>query len=193
MKKVFKEIIREFHASTIPVPTKRDIVLPEYLEQVRKAVVFIGVRRCGKTWTFYQIMQDLLSKGLEFSKILYINFADEQLRYMGTADLREILNAYFELYPEYVGRKDVHFFFDEIQEVDGWEEFIRRLLDQKQMHLYLTGSSSKALSTEIATSLRGRSFMQEIFPFSFRETLAHMNIKVPQSFAGKDKFMILHG
>jgi predicted AAA+ superfamily ATPase len=60
---------------------------------------------------------------------------------------------------------------DEVQRVEGWDRFVRRVLDTENLRLWLTGSSSKLLSSEIATSLRGRSLTTEVFPFSFREFL----------------------
>lgn len=192
MKKLFKELILSFHSSDLPELTRRDIVLPSFPERVRKPMVFIGMRRAGKTYTLFQIMQDLLVQGLDITKILYINFDDNELSYLDDRHLEAMYKAYFELYPEYVGRSDVHFFFDEIHEVEGWEKFVRKLLDKEKMHIYITGSSSKALSTEIATSLRGRTYSQEIFPFSFGETLDLMNVTLPKAFGSKAKLQVMH-
>lgn len=183
MKDIFREIIKTFHRSDLPMPNRRDILLPFFPKEVRKAHVFIGMRRSGKTWTLYQIMQDLIAEGVDFSKMLYINFEDDRLCDMRISNFQDLLKAYFELYPEYADRSDIHFFFDEIHEVDGWEKFVRRLLDQGHMKIYITGSSSKMLSKEIASSLRGRTFDQEIFPFSFTEVLKRKNISVSQSMA----------
>ncbi len=187
MKEIFKELIVNFHNSTLPIPSPRDLELPALPKNVRKAHVFIGMRRSGKTWAMYQIMQDLLASGIEFSKMLYLNFEDERISDMHKENFQDILQAYFELYPEYLERSDIHFFFDEIHEIDGWEKFIRRLLDQEKMTVYVTGSSCKMLSKEIASSLRGRTFAQEIFPFSFHEYLQKMDVFIPKHIGTKTK------
>ena len=111
---------------------------------------------------------------------------------MKEENFQDIIKAYFELYPNYLHRSDIHFFFDEIHEVDGWQKFIRRLLDQEKMKIYVTGSSCKMLSKEIASSLRGRTFVQEIFPFSFEEYLQKLNVTVPRDSGTKTKIELMH-
>ncbi len=192
MKNIFKELIINFHKSSIPIPLKREFSLPQFSQHVRKALIFIGMRRSGKTWSLYQIMQDLIGAGTDVSKMAYINFEDERLSEMQTKNLQEILDAYFELYPEYLHKNDIHFFFDEIHEIPHWEKFIRRLLDQEKMHVYLTGSSAKLLSKEIASSLRGRTYVIEIFPFSFREYLHAFNQKISDHVGTSEKIRIRH-
>ena len=187
MKNLFKELIASFHNSEIPIPCKRQSSVPILTEKLRKAYVLIGVRRSGKTWSLYQLMHELMAKGITKSKLLYINFEDERLVDMQTKNFQEILEAYFELYPEYLNRSDIYFFFDEIHEIDGWEKFIRRLLDQEKMQLYITGSSSKMLSIEIASSLRGRTLEQEIFPFSFSRILAQTANRNAETFRHERK------
>lgn len=160
------------------------------LENLRKAQILIGMRRSGKTWSLYQVMHDLMDNGLDKSKILYINFEDERLSDMKKDNFQDIVHAYFELYPEYLNSPDVYFFFDEIHEVDGWEKFIRRILDQEKMQLYITGSSSKMLSKEIASSLRGRTLTQEIFPFAFGEYLEMRKIAKPKRIGTKERIQL---
>lgn len=191
MKEVFKLLISEFHDSLPPIPQKRALTIHRF-EDLRKAHVFIGMRRSGKTWIMYQIMHDLLGQGLDFSKILYLNFEDDRLADMEPSNFQDILTAYYELYPHYLGRKDIHFFFDEIQEVSLWEKFIRRLLDRELMHIYVTGSSAKMLSKEIASSLRGRTFSYEVFPFSFAEYLGALEIPIPNFMSGKARIAVMH-
>lgn len=190
MKNLFKELIATFHNSEIPIPCKREINIPILSENLRKASVLIGMRRSGKTWSLYQVMHDLMAKGIDKSQLLYINFEDERLADMQTTNFQDIIEGYFELYPAYLNRKDIYFFFDEIHEVDGWEKFIRRLLDQEKMQLYITGSSSKMLSKEIASSLRGRTLEQEIFPFSFSEYLQKLQIAKPKQIGTKEKIQL---
>jgi len=191
MKDLFKILIAGFHASLPPIPIKRNIEI-HTLKDLRKAQVFIGMRRSGKTWMLYQIMNELLEQGIEFSKILYINFEDDRLSGMETRNFQDILDAYFELYPQYVGQSDIHFFFDEIHEVPVWEKFIRRLLDQEKMHIYITGSSCKMLGMEIASSLRGRTLVYEIFPFDFSEFLRAKEVAIPRFIAGNERSVLMH-
>lgn len=192
MKELFKELIADFHAWQLPTLTRRNFDLPKLPKGVRKAFAFIGMRRSGKTWGLYQIMQDLMADGLDAHKLLYINFEDERLAAMQKNNFQDILAAYFELYPQYLHRGDIHFFFDEIHEIDGWEKFIRRLLDQEKMQIYVTGSSCKMLSKEIASSLRGRTFVQEVFPFSFGEYLQKCEVAVPKLRGTKTAMTLTH-
>jgi len=192
MKEIFKELIIDAQASDLTMPSKRNITIPILPENVRKAFVFIGMRRSGKTWTLYHIMQDLIAQGIDRTKMLYLNFEDERLCDMQKENFQDIIKAYFELYPAYLHRSDIHFFFDEIHEINGWEKFIRRILDAEKMKIYITGSSCKMLSKEIASSLRGRTFAQEIFPFNFPEYLEKLNIEVPKKVGTKTKMEIMH-
>lgn len=192
MKDIFEQLILDFHASDIPKPSLREFKLPYTPRNVRKAYVFIGMRRSGKTWSMYQIMNSLIDKGTDKKQILYLNFEDDRLLSLQTKDLQDILNAYFELYPQYIKSNDLHFFFDEIHEVKGWERFIRRLLDQENMNIYITGSSAKMLGADIASALRGRTFVQEIFPFNFREYLCSKNIPFSNRLTSKHKAVLGH-
>lgn len=190
MKNLFKELIASFHMSTIPIPCRREKTVPILNDKLRKAQVLLGMRRTGKTWSLYQVMQDLMANGIDKSKMLYINFEDERLSDMQKENFQDILHAYFELYPEYLRQSDIYFFFDEIHEIEGWEKFIRRLLDQEKMQLYITGSSSKMLSKEIATSLRGRTLEMEIFPFNFGEYLAMSQFAKPKLIGTNERIQI---
>jgi uncharacterized protein len=176
MKDLFKKIILEFQDADIPMPVHRDVALPSLPENIRKAFVYIGMRRSGKTWCLYQKMQGLIKNDITKSQVLYINFEDDRLSRVSVSDFQYILDAYWELYPDYINSSEVYFFFDEIAEVSGWESFIRRLLDKEKMSVFVTGSSAKMLSKEIASSLRGRSITREIFPMSFSEYLNYKKV-----------------
>ena len=140
-----------------------------------KVDTVIGMRRSGKTWFMYQAISDLLAAGTTKESILYLNMEDERLLPMNAGDLQKIPDAYYCRYPHLRDQRCT-WFFDEIQDIDGWERFVRRLLDTENLHICLTGSSAKLLSREIATSLRGRSITTEVFPFSFLEALSHQGI-----------------
>ena len=139
-------------------------------------VTIIGLRRTGKTYFLYQIINKLLEQGTSKEKIIYINFEDERLEFRKET-LQLILDSYYEMYPRNIDEK-IYLFFDEIQVVDGWELFVRRLHESKKYKIYITGSSSKLLSKEISTSLRGRAISEHIYPLSFSEILEYKGIKI---------------
>lgn len=173
MKPFFEDIIADFHARPLPTLTPREAALPALKGKIDAV---IGMRRSGKTWFLYQRMQDLLAAGIAKDRLLYINFDDERLLPLRREDLAAIPETYYRLYPDNCAQT-CYFFFDEIQNVDGWESFLRRLLDSEAVQIAVTGSSARLLSREIATHLRGRALSTEIFPFSFREALRHQGIE----------------
>src|SRR6185369_1997086 len=145
-------LIADFQERDLPQVTPRALSLPGL---PGKADVVIGMRRSGKTWFLYQQIQERLASGVERERLLYLNFEDERLLPLAAADLGRIPEAFYRRFP--ASREQLcWFFFDEIQNVPGWETFIRRLLDTEKVALVLTGSSARLLSREIATSLRGR-------------------------------------
>jgi predicted AAA+ superfamily ATPase len=167
MKNVISQLIDDFHERKLPELVTRN---KEFSEVKGKADVVIGMRRAGKTWFCYQKIKELIVSGIKKEEILYLNFEDDRLLEFNVNNFQEILDVYFGKYPEHRNAR-CYFFFDEIQRIDQWEMFIRRLLDTENLQIFITGSSSKLLGSEIATSLRGRSLPIEIFPFSFEEFL----------------------
>jgi len=172
METLLEQLIADFHERELPVFTRRHIRLPWLSGKIDSV---IGMRRSGKTWFLFQVMADLLAKGVPKESILYLNFEDERMLPMEASELQRITAVYFRRYPNLRDRQ-CNFFFDEIQNITGWERFVRRLLDTENAHICLTGSSAKLLSREIATSLRGRSISTEVFPFSFIESLEHAGV-----------------
>lgn len=183
MKNVISQFIDDFHERSLPDPVTRD---KKFAEISGKADVVIGMRRSGKTWFCYQKIKELISGGIRKEQILYINFEDDRLLDFSVKHFQEILDVYFGKYPENRNTK-CYFFFDEIQRIDQWELFIRRLLDTENIQIFITGSSSKLLGSEIATSLRGRSLATEIYPFSFEEFLRFHGLfpERPKTFGAK--------
>jgi len=167
MKKIIKDIIIENQIAKERKLLHRDFGIPLDSNLI---ISIIGARRSGKTWLLFDIINQLLHSGLDSSKIVFINFEDERLN-LKTEDLNTILESYQELFPDN-DLSEVYFFFDEIQNVDSWEKFVRRIYDTKSQHIFITGSNSKLLSSEIATELRGRTISFKVFPFSFKEFLA---------------------
>ena len=176
-----KEIIKKL----IILAQERDVTLVERDMEIRfagKINSIIGPRRAGKTFFIYQKINQLKSKNKD--RIIYINFEDERLFPIKKEELDLILEAYYELYPENKGMK-LYVFFDEIQEVPLWELFVRRLYDQEDVEICITGSSSKLLSREIATQLRGRTLTYFIYPLSFKEFLRAKGVTLERHFEYK--------
>lgn len=186
-KEQIKEIISDFHQKPIPELVEREF---KWETLPNKIFSIMGVRRSGKTFYFYQLIKDIIQKGSDIQSILFINFEDDRLYPVSKSVLSEILSAYYELYPR-KKNSTVHVFFDEIQNIPGWERFIRRLLDTENVQIYITGSSSKMLSKELSTLLRGRAVAHEIFPFSFAEYLHSVNIS-PETKSSKQKAEVVN-
>lgn len=173
MKNTFKKIITDFQEQHIQAKVPREVEIPV---DSGKIISLIGVRRSGKTSMLYHIINYLREK-IDPKRIVYINFEDDRLYPIELHNLNDLVVAYYELHPSKRDEK-VYFFFDEIQNVDNWEKFIRRIYDTLNIEIYITGSSSKLLSAEIASALRGRTLTYEIFPFSFSEYLKFRSIEV---------------
>ena len=128
---------------------------------------FVGIRRTGKSYMIYQQIDRLLKNNVPLSQIIYVNFEDERLLEMTASDLNTILEIGLEL--SGVQNKP-YLFLDEIQNIKGWEKFVRRLADMKYK-INITGSNSKMLSREIASTLGGRFVIMNVYPYSFSEYL----------------------
>ena len=168
MRAVIDTILTDFQQRELPALVRREVPFPE---MEGKATVVTGMRRSGKTWFCYQRIADLLASGVDKTRVLYLNFEDDRFIDFTVRDFQTLLDVYYARWPENKSRR-CYFFFDEIQTVDKWERFVRRLLDTENVSVALTGSSSKMLATDIATGLRGRTLVRELFPYSFREFLA---------------------
>lgn len=129
---------------------------------------FTGIRRTGKSYMLFQQIRQLAAKGIPLSQIIYVNFEDERLLEMSADDFNTILEIGLETAgPE----QRPYLFLDEIQNVAGWEKFVRRIADMKY-RISITGSNSKMLSREMASTLGGRFMIMNIYPYSFSEYLA---------------------
>lgn len=185
IKSTIRMLLEDFHQSILPSVAKqlvkRDLSLgsrPEpRIGSIAKVVV--GMRRSGKTFRMFQEIIDLLDSGIEESSICYFNFDDDRLRPYPPNLVDVVMETFYEMHPE-TRRDGAYVFFDEAQDFEGWDIAARRLLDTEKIALYLTGSSSKLLSEDIATELRGRSVSYELLPYSFREHLRARRIE-PES------------
>lgn len=151
-------------------------------------LVFVGVRRAGKSFVLYEKMQQLLREGHSWNDMLYLNFEDERLERFDSSDFNSILESHIEI----GGSEKPMLFLDEIHNIVGWEKFARRLADAKYM-VWITGSNAKMLSKEIMTTLGGRFLPIEVYPFSFQEHLRARNVSADEknmlSTVGKSKVM----
>lgn len=134
--------------------------------------VFVGLRHAGKSYLMFQRIAQLIEQGHKKEEILYFNFEDDRIDSLEVKDLDLIKTCYEEMYDS----RPI-FFLDEIQLVDRWEKFTRRLADQKYQ-VYITGSNAKMLSSEIATTLGGRYMIYEVYPYSLKEYLKASGIDI---------------
>ena len=186
-KDTIKKIIIEFHESELPEMIQRDYRINI---KTNKIITLIGPRRSGKTFFLYNIIKLLENTDVEKKDIVYVNFEDPRIYPFSAKDIDILIEAYLELYPK---RSAPYLFFDEVHEITDWERAIRYLDDKKQYKIFLTGSSSKLLSTEIATALRGRTISYKIFPFSFLEFLKTRNIEVnDKTIYSKTRFSVIN-
>ena len=155
--------------------TPRSYQFPEAKNIIKVAV---GMRRSGKTYFLFQTIRQLLSEKVPFNRILYLNFEDDRLLPIDHKTMGQMIDTWYSLYPENHNHC-CYLFLDEVQNVEGWPLVLRRILDTKNIQIYVTGSSAKLLSKEIATSLRGRSLSIEIFPYNYLEYLMTHHQKLP--------------
>lgn len=167
-KELFRAIISENQEFIGSIPL---VERPLHLEESGN-YVFVGVRQAGKSYLLYQRVKELLGCGINLHDIVYVNFDDERLLGMTTDEFDLILQAYYSMH----GGQPI-FFFDEIQNVDGWANFARRLANQKH-RVYVTGSNAKMLSRDIETVLGGRYLSVYVFTYSFEEYLKAIGISV---------------
>ena len=172
VKMIDKELIRSIISEGYEYIPQVDIVPRSVVLEPAGNYVFVGVRQAGKSYTLYQQMQRELNKGVPIENMVYINFDDERLHGMQADQLDLILQANYS-----VRETKPTFFFDEIQNVNGWENFARRLANQKYQ-VFITGSNAKMLSRDIQTVLGGRYIDVPIYPYSFAEFLSANNIEL---------------
>ena len=161
-KQILKQILRDNQQEV-----ERYVVEPRDLElSDLPCRVLVGVRRSGKSYMLYHHIQQLLAAGHKWDEMLYLNFEDERLENFDTEDFNRLLECHQEMY----GKRPM-LFLDEIQNIDCWHKFARRMADAKYT-IFITGSNAKMLSGEINTTLGGRFMIAEVYPYSFKEFLA---------------------
>lgn len=187
-KQKWVEIIKDFHEKSLPELIEREIKIP--LETpINRAISIIGPRRAGKTYEMFNIIKKLLEKEIKKQQLVYINLERADLGIIDEKDLVLMLEVFYEIYPENKNKK-IWLFLDEIQNVNNWEKFVRTALDEN-IKVYLSGSSSRLLSKEIATSMRGRSISYNVLPFSFNEYLKAKRISAGKFLSSFEKAKII--
>ena len=163
---------------------------PTYLNRLKdflktgQIVVITGARRAGKSFLMRQLIKSLIYNGVKRNNILMVNFEDPRFTELDT----KILQKIYEVYLEFLNPKgDVFIFLDEVQEVSGWEKWVRTIYELKKAKLVISGSNAKLLSAELSTLLTGRHIDLEVFPLSFEEYLIFngLDLKDKIDFAGK--------
>ena len=160
----FRYVVELWKNLKIPPTVKRDINIDLKTDKI---VTIAGVRRSGKTSLMFQCIEQLLSGGIKKSNIIYVNFENERLIATKATDLDNLLIAHSMAFTPEEGL--VYLFLDEIQNVENWDKWIRKIYDMHKYRIVITGSSSELLSIEIATALAGRNLSYTVYPFSFRE------------------------
>ena len=170
-KEVIKQCIIDKREEILSV----EVVERPFQFEAKANYVFVGLRRVGKSYMLYQRVRQLLAAGIKMTDILFVNFEDERLSELTANDLNTILEAHYEMSGS--DTKPV-LFFDEIQNVEHWDKFVRRLADAKYT-IYVTGSNAKMLSSDVATTLGGRFLIHDVYPYTFAEYLRANHAEIP--------------
>ncbi len=177
---ISRDLLRLKLDETLATParhlTRRDVRLPAI---PGKAFAVIGVRRSGKTSFLLQRRDARLQAGAPPESQLLLLLEDERLAGLTVADLGWLLDEHVRRFPGLHRQAGVTVYLDEVQYVPGWEGLVRRLMDTGGVEFFVTGSSARLLSREVATSLRGRAMEVLVHPFSFREALRHTGDEPP--------------
>ncbi len=164
--------LQDFQEWPLPDAVERELRLPS----TKKILSIYGPRRCGKSFYIFQLIREAIAAGARKESLLYLNFEDTRLSDLEFGDLEEVLMLHYELHP---GASDgeIQVFLDEPQSMPDWERAVRSLHDKGGLRLFVTGSSAKLLSREIATTLRGRTLPFLLLPYSFREFLIARGVR----------------
>lgn len=162
----WKTILQEWVEKKLPdiYPREKEIDLSD-LKPLKKIRVITGFRRTGKTYLVFSAIKKILQNHSK-KDVLYLNFEDERV-----PTHTETLTNLIPSFQSFFGQKPKYLFLDEVQNVPLWSKYIRRILDNEDIQIFLTGSSSKMSSFELPTELRGRSLEQKVWPLTFQEFL----------------------
>ena len=165
-KNLLRDVIIDHNNDALPKSLVPRTIYVDSGELIRakQIVIVMGLRRCGKS----VLMQTIRSQLSE--KDYYLNFDDDRLVQFNLADFQVMYELFIELYGE-----QQTFYFDEIQNIPGWERFVRRLYNQGNK-IFITGSNAAMLSQELGTHLTGRYIDVELYPYSFAEYLIYNQV-----------------
>lgn len=180
-QKEIEQYLIDFQKKELPTGIERELKI----HPQKKIKVIMGPRRAGKSFLLYQIMNKLKKDN---KNILYLNFENTKLFGITFKEIREIIALNERLFPKQ--KDNPILFFDEPQNVELWERTVRELFDD-EYNIFISGSSSKLLSKEIYTSLRGRSLSYLLLPFSFKEFLKAKNFNYSKLLSSEEKTRVL--
>ena len=147
---------------------------PDYIEKISKFIdvpiikILAGIRRCGKSTIFEMIQNELLARGIKKEQMIVRNYTDVELSGLSASEMLA------DVKKDITTKDKYYLFLDELQEIDGWEKVVNQLMEQGNVDIYVTGSNSKLMSSEIATYLSGRYVSIPVYTLSFEEYLAFM-------------------
>ncbi|MCI4438510.1 ATP-binding protein [archaeon] len=172
-----RSYIEDWYTKKLPSLVERELSVKPVKDKV---ISIVGPRRAGKTFYFYQLMRR------NKESCLYLDFEDSALVDVKFDEVLDVIN----LFTEITGKVPTDIFLDEVQRIEKWETMVRTLLNRGSYRIFVTGSSSKLLSREVATQLRGRSLTYFLFGFSFREFLKAKGINLGEVLSGVEKAKI---
>ena len=152
------------------------IIRPNYLEKLKPFIdvklvkILAGIRRCGKSTILEMLKQELISRGVKESNIITRKYSEEE--YDDSFTSKDMFN---DLKSQIVNNDKYYFLLDELQEITGWEKVINTLMEDYNTDIYVTGSNSKLMSSEISTYLTGRYITIPVYTLSFEEYLSFKN------------------
>ncbi|MEG0147370.1 MAG: ATP-binding protein [Raoultibacter sp.] len=186
MNQLIAQKIRDFSLDLYEplVPRDLSLGLPAKPRAGNLVTVVVGMRRCGKTYRLFQEIKALLNQGVSPHQILYFNFEDDRFAPLTPSLGDEVIDTFYEMNPQ-LYQEGAYFFLDEIQKMDNWGVWLRRIVDTRKVTIYATGSSSKLLSADVATEFRGRSLTYEMLPYSFSE---YTHLHAPELKSGSSAY-----
>jgi len=174
MNEILRTLLYEWKDKKLPKLIQRDIILEQkQTPYIHNATVITGFRRVGKTYLMYDLIKRLLKTNSR-EDIVYINFEDERIINPSVTLLTDLIPEIQSLF----GKKPKYLFLDEIQNVSNWSKWVRRILDNEDIQIYISGSTSKMSSHEIPTELRGRFWEIKVKTLSFHEYLTFIREEI---------------
>lgn len=191
---IVKSRLLEYWENEVPKYVRRDIEVTHIKDMV---TTIVGVRKCGKTFLTYQVVDELLKEEVIRSRrqVCYLHFDDEQLMGFSVENLHLIDRIFYSFFDsEFEDSSTAVFIFDEIHKIKGWENFVLRIKKKPGTVVIVTGSSADLEEDKVAKQLRGKTFTHHLYPLSFSEFLRFRGLdKVdPDRLSPKTEALCLH-